>query len=169
MGNIVEARHPSFLRTFYYWTLLLVTLVVLDDLTFGWIFWALAQIHPLISASAAFAIYWAMGYWIALRGLSPVPGKLASWFLARLQLEHKNPELQVREQMLKEKITSISTAIPMALLFGGVVTTLWLRRRGTVDDSGARSLAFWLCGLYALEFALIHGFGIGGSFFVARQ
>lgn len=159
----------TFLRTLYYWTLLLITLVVLDDLTFGWIFWALAQIHPLVSASFALVIYWGLGYWITLRGLAPQPGKLAGWFLNRLQLERKNPELRVREQQLKDMITSIGVAFLMALLFGGVLTTLWLRRREVVDDQQARKLAFWLCGLYALEFALLHGLGIGGAIFVTRQ
>ncbi len=169
MGNTVDTRHPPRLRTLYYWFALLTALVVVDDLTFGWIFWALAQVHPLVSAGAALVTYWAMGYWITLRGLAPKPGKLAGWFLNRLQLERKNPELQEREDRLKAKITSIGVAIPMALLFGGVVTTLWLRRRGVVNESQARKLAFWLCGLYALEFALMHGLGIGGAIYIARS
>lgn len=163
MAYANEVRHPSRLRTLYYWTLLLITLVVLDDLTFGWIFWALAQIHPMLSALVALCVYWALGYWLTIRGLSPVPGKLAARFLNRLQLERKNPELRDRQDQLKNRITSIAWAVPMSLLLGGVVTTLWLRRRGVVSDTGAYRLGFWLCGLYALEFAFIHGFGIGGS------
>lgn len=169
MGDTVEVRHPSRLRTLYYWTLLLVTLVVMDDLTFGWIFWGLAQIHPLVSAAIAFGISWSLSYWLTLRGLSPTPGRLANWFLNRFQLERSNPELRVREVQLKEKITSISVAVPMALLFGGILTTLWLFRRGVVDRKKARTIAFWLTGLYAVEFAFIHGFGIGGSIFFVRQ
>lgn len=171
MGNAsVEASRLSrFFRTLYYWTLLLVTLVVVDDLTFGWIFWLLSQIHPLLSALVALCAYWAIGYWITLRGLSPEPGKVARWFLNRLQLERKNPELRAREDELQKKITSIAIAIPLSLLFGGVVTTLWLRRRDVVDDSAAKRVALVLCGLYALEFALIHALGIGGSIFFVRQ
>lgn len=169
MGTTIEVRHQSRLRTLYYWTLLGVTLVMLDDLTFGWIFWFLAQVHPLFSAAAALAIYWSLGYWITQRGLRPNPGKLAVWFLTRLQLERKNPELRVREEALKSKVNSVVAAIPMSLLFGGVVSTLWLRRRGVVSEEQAPRLAFWFCGLYAFEFAFIHGFGIGGSIFIARQ
>lgn len=161
-------RHPSRLRTLYYWTLLFAILVVVDDLTFGWIFWALAQIHPFLSAFVALCVYWALGYWLTVRGLSPAPGKVASWFLNRLQLERGNPELRSREDQLKGKITSIGAAIPLSLLFGGVVTTLWLRRRGVVSDAQAYRLGFWLCGLYAVEFAFIHGLGIGGSIFFLR-
>ncbi len=169
MANINEVRHQLRLRTLYYWILLFVTLVVLDDLTFGWIFWALAQIHPLLSAFVALVIYWVIGYWLVVRGLAPEPGKVAGWFLSRLQLERGNTELRQRENQLKEKITSVGVAIPMALLFGGVVVTLWLRRRGIVSDSGAYRLGFWVCGLYALEFALVHGLGIGGSIFFVRS
>ena len=169
MGDTVEVRLPSRFRTLYYWTLLFAVLVVADDATFGWIFWALAQIHPLFSATIALVIYWTSGFWITTRGLAPEPGKVAGWFLNRLQLERGNPELRARENQLKQKITSVTIAIPMALLFGGVVVTLWLRRRGVVNDSGAYRLGFWLCGLSALEFALIHGLGIGGSIFFVRS
>lgn len=168
MGASMEARQSS-LRTLFYWMWLLVMLIVVDDLTFGWIFWALAQVNPLISAAAALVIYWAMGYWITLRGLRPNPGKVAGWFLNQLQLERRNAELRYRQESLKTRMVSIGTAVPMAILFGGVVVTLWLRRRGVIDDNRTRSVAFWLCGLYALEFALIHGFGIGGGIFIARQ
>lgn len=164
-----EAHEQSRLRTFYYWTVLFILLLIADDLTFGWIFWALAQIHPLISAAIALAVYWSIGYWITLRGLSPQPGKIAGWLLNRLQLERKNPELQARQERLQAKITSTAAAIGLSLLFGGVVTTLYLRRREVVNDSQARRLGFWLCGIYAVEFAAIHALGIGCSIFFARQ
>ena len=169
MEPTVEARRQSLLRTLYYWTLLLIVLLIADDLTFGWIFWALAQIHPFVSAAAALVVYWTIGYWVTLRGLKPNPGKIAGWFLRRLQLERKNPELQSRQERLKAKITSIVVGIPMSLLFGGVVTTLWLCRRNIIDDHKARQVAFWLCGLYAIEFTLIHALGIGGTIFILRQ
>lgn len=169
MEQPYEKQPQSLLRTLYYWTILFISLLIVDDLTFGWIFWTIAQIHPLVSATLAVTAYWSLGYWITLRGLRPDPGRIASWFLKRLQLERKNSELQAREESLKAKITSVTIAVPMSLLFGGVVTTLWLRRRDIVNDSQAKRLAFWLCGLYALEFALIHALGIGGSIFIARQ
>lgn len=161
----VETRPQSRLRTLYYWMLLLVILVMVDDLVFGWFFWGLSQIHPLLSFVIAIMASWSLGVWLTMRGLAPEPGRLAGWFLYRLQLERGNPELRAREDELKEKITSVGVAVPMSLLFGGVVTTLWLRRRGVVSDESAKRLAFVLCGLYAFEFATIHAFGIGGSIF----
>jgi hypothetical protein len=169
MEQTAEERQQSFFRTFYYWSTLLLALLIADDLTFGWIFWALSQINPLFSAVIALATYWSIGYWITLRGLRPNPGKVAGWLLQRLQLERKNPERRSREEQLKAKITSVAVGVPMSLLFGGVVTTLWLRRRNVIDDRQSRKVAFWLCGLYAAEFAVIHAFGIGGAIFVARQ
>lgn len=169
MEQTAGEPRQSLLRTLYYWTLLLITLVIVDDLTFGWIFWALAQIHPFVSAGTALAIYWVNGYLITIRGLRPQPGKIAGWFLKRLQLERKNYELRAREEQLKAKLTSVAIGIPMSLLFGGVLTTLWLRRRNVINDRQAKQIAFGLCGLYALEFAVLHSLGIGGSIFWMRQ
>jgi hypothetical protein len=149
--------------------LLLITLIVLDDLVFGWIFWALAQINPFLSATVAFLSSWSFSYWLTVKGLSPNPGKVAALLLSRFQLGHKNPELQRREQELLNKITSIGIAIPMTLLFGGVVTTLWLRRKNVVSATHAYRLGFILTGVYAVEVALVHGLGIGGSIFFFRQ
>ncbi len=169
MGNVTEVRHPSRLRTLYYWIALFAILTVLDDLSFGWIFWALAQVSPFLSAGVAFAIYWSIGIWLVFCGLRDDPGRIAGWFLNRFQLERKDPELRAREDQLKRRISSIAWAVPMSLLFGGVITSLWLFRRGVVDRQGARRIGILLCGIYAIEFALIHGFGIGGSIFFVRQ
>lgn len=166
-----DTHYQGSVKTLYYWLVLLLALIVADDATFGWLFWLLSQVHPLVSAAAALAIYWAVGYWLIIRGLKPHPGRVASWFLNRLQLERKNPELQKRELLLRQKLRSVAASVPMTLLFGGVVTTLWLCRHGIVDGDSlrARKLGFWLAGIYAVEFALIHAFGIGGTIFWFRQ
>lgn len=169
MEDAVEVRHQSRLRTLYYWCVLMVTLIVLDDLVFGWIFWGLSQINPFMSAAIAFLSSWSFSYWLTVKGLSPNPGKVAAVLLSRFELGRKNAELEQREQALLSKITSIGTAIPMTLLFGGVVSTLWLRRRNIVSDTHVYRLAFILTGIYAVEFAVVHGFGIGGSIFFVRQ
>jgi hypothetical protein len=164
-----EARQQSTLRTLYYWMLFFVALTIADDATFGWIFWLLAQINPLVSAAIAFTIYWTVGYWITLRGLAPESGRLAGWFLKRLQLDYKNPDLHARQEQMKSKITSVAIAAPMSLLFGGVVTTLWLHSRQVVNDEQAKKVALWLCAIYAVFFATVHALGIGGSIFFARH
>lgn len=169
MEDTVEVRHQSRLRTFYYWGLLFLLLVLLDDLMVGWVFWLLAQIHPVVAAVIAFVASWRFGYWLALRGLSPNPGRVARTLLAKLELNRRNPEVQARQEQLKGRIRTTGMAVLMTPLFGGVLSVLWLRRRDAVSDVKARQLAFWLTGMYAIEFMLIHAFGIGGSIFVARQ
>lgn len=170
MERQAQERPPSLFRTLYYWIALLITLTVVDDWTFGWFFWALSQYDLVLSAVLAFTIYWALGYWITLRGLTPNPGKVAGWFLNRLQLGHtKNHEIHSMEERLQAKITSIGLAVPMSLLFGGVFTTLWLRRRQLVDDQSAKRLGLLLCGLFAIEVAAIHAFGIGGLILYVRH
>jgi len=162
-------RPQSRFRTLYYWAALLIALLLIDDVAFSWIFWGLSQYNPWISAAAALAIWWSMGYWITLRGLRHNPGRVAAWFLKSLQLERKNEQLRERQMYLRSRVRSVATAVPLTLLLGGVVTTLWLRRNNVIDDHRARRLALWLCGLYALEYAAVHAIGIGGSIFWARQ
>jgi hypothetical protein len=166
---VTQGKHQSFLRTLYYWALLFVTLLIVDDASFGWVFWGISQYSLAVSAVTALVVYWSLGYMITIRGLTPNPGKWAGWFLNRLQLGHGNMELRSRKSRLQGKVTSIAAAIPMTLLFGGVLTTLWLRRQKVVDDHQARVLGFWLCGLFALEVAAIHALGIGGLILYVRH
>mgnify|MGYP007037748322 CR=1 FL=1 len=49
----------------------------------------------------------------------------------------------------------------MSLLFGGVVTSLWLYKREVVDLRQVKRVALVLTALYACEFVLIHAFGGG--------
>lgn len=138
-----------------------MTLVVLDDLIFGPIAWGLAQIDPWLAVIVSFAAMWGGSYWLVLRGLAPSPGPVASALLRRLQLERRNPELTAREASLKSRITSVGVAVPMSLLFGGVVTSLWLIRREVVDEGQIRQVALVLTFLYAVEFVLLHAVGGG--------
>jgi hypothetical protein len=169
MEQTASERPQSFLRTLRTWVLLFLALFVADDLTFGILFWVITQYSIYVSAAAAFVLYWAIGYWVTLRGLRPNPGKWASKLLKWLQLEHENPELHKLEADLQNKITSVATAVPMTLLFGGIFTTLWLHRRNVVDTKQAKRLAFWLCGLYAFEPTAIHAVGIGGLILFLRH
>lgn len=157
------------LRTFYYWTLLLAVLLVADDMVFGWVFWVLAQVNYPATIAVAFVCSWIFGYWLTIRGLKPNPGRLAEFMLSRLQLERRHPELRKREQQLRDRFVSVGTAATMTFLFGGVVATLWLYRGGSIHQERAHKLAFWLTGVYAVEFALIHAFAIGGGILWIRQ
>lgn len=160
-----DDEQVSLLRTFYYWLLLLLSLILIDDLAVAWIFWAIAQIDPWLSASIALLSSWLLGWWLTVRGLKSNPGELARSLLRGLRLERKNPELAERERQLMRRVRSVAIALPMSLLFGGIITTLYLRRHEVVNDRQG----FWLGGalafMYACEFAAIHGLGIGGGLF----
>lgn len=168
MMRIEPEAHQGFIKTTSYWLVLFVTLVVMDDAVFGWIFWLLSQVNPFLSAIAALSIYWVIGYWLTLRGLKPQPGKVASWLLSRLKLERKSRELNRREPLLQDKFSFVA-AVPMVLIVGGVIATLWLYRRNLISEQRARILGFWFAGIYALEFALVHALGIGGAILLFRQ
>lgn len=144
-------------------------MVLVDDLVFGWIFWGIAQWSPVASAAIGFFASWSVSFWLVVQGVNENPGKLATHLLKSLELERSNPELRMREDSVKNKITSVGVAIPMCLLFGGIVPTLWLWKRDVVSHASALRVGFLLCGFYAVEFALVHGLGIGGSIFFVRQ
>jgi hypothetical protein len=149
------------LRNLFWWFALLVTLVILDDLVFGPIAWLIAQVNPWLAAVVGFSAMWGLSYWLVLVGVRPQQGRVARLLLSRLQLERRNPRIREREATLKAHLTSVAVAVPMSLLFGGVVTSLWLYKREVVDERQVRRLAFWLTALYACEFVILHAFGGG--------
>lgn len=149
------------IRNAGWWLLLLLTLVILDDLVFGPIAWGLAQVSPLLAVLVSFGAMWGCSYWLTLRGLDPHPGPVAAALLSRLHLARRSDELTRREASLKDRITSVSVAVPMSLLFGGVVTTLWLHKRELVNDAQVKPVALALTFLYAIEFVLLHAVGGG--------
>ena len=160
----------SRIRTIYYWITLLLFLVIVDDGLFGPVFWALSQFNLPLSIVTAFTCSWLLSYWLTLQGMKPVHGWLARTLLRNLRLEQsKDSERERRVQRLREKTTSISIAIPMTLLFGGVIVTLWLLRRGVITPHRARFVALGLTALYAVIFAAVHALGIGGSILFAHQ
>lgn len=161
-------REPL-VRTLFYWLAFFLVLVFWDDLVFGSIFWSMSQFSVITSVVVAFVFSWRLGYWLALRGLAPEPGTVAGWMLKKFMLERKHPEFRKRQQLLIGKITSVAMAVPLSLIVGGVVTTLWLRSREIVDDVQAKKVALWLCAIYAVLFAIVHAFGIGGGILVTRH
>jgi hypothetical protein len=148
-------------RNLFWWAALLVTLVILDDLVFGPIAWLIAQVSPWLAAVVGFSAMWGLSYWLVVVGVRQDQGRVARLLLSRLQLERRNPAIREREDTLKAHLTSVAVAVPMSLLFGGVVTSLWLYKREVVDERQVRRLALWLTALYACEFVVLHAFGGG--------
>ncbi len=156
------SRGKRVFRAVYYWVLLWVLLTIADDATFGWIFWTIAGFSAWVSAVFAFVSYWLIGYKLVDYGMRDTKPKWADKLLERLMLNRKNPELAQREQQLKDHVTGVVVGLFASLLIGGVVTSLLLYRRGVSRQQVLRYAAV-ATAIYALEFALIHGLGLGGS------
>lgn len=136
----------------------MATLVVIDDLTYGPVFWVLSIVGPTpIVVGFAFGIYWLVQMFLVREGLKSQPGRAARFFLERLQLERKNAEIGHREQTLHRKVTTAVVALPLSLVIGGVLPPLILARNG-VARTTARRLAVVTSGLYAAEFAYLHAY-----------
>ena len=74
------------------WVVTIVTLIVLDDLVFGPIFWALARWQgSAVAATVAFVVYFVAQIFIVHQGTRPEPHRLAAFFLRRLRLERGSP------------------------------------------------------------------------------
>lgn len=157
------SRIVRVLQSSVWWLATFAALVVVGDISDGWVFWVIAHFSVWLSAASALVWAWGTGYWLTLRGLSPSPGRIASFFLRRLSLEPSGGAVAERTAEMHRRVTSIAWAVPMTLLLGGVVTTLVMRKSGVIVGDACRRWGCWLSGLFAVEFAAIHGLAIGGA------
>ncbi len=148
---------PSHLVTVWWWALTVATLVVLDDLTFGPLFWAIARLAGAgVAVAAVYAVYVPAQLWVLSRGVTDEPGRLATWFLQRLDLQRRAKPVQENEARVRSRVVGVGSALVLSLLIGGVLPPLLLWRRGwerrTVMQVGVATSV-----IYATEFALLHG------------
>lgn len=143
--------------TVWWWFVTLVTLVVLDDLTFGPFFWAVARLMGAVWAVAAvYAIYIPAQMFLVVRGTADSPGPVADWFLRRLDLQRRYSEVAQREGLLRSKIVGGLSSVAFSLLIGGVIPPLILWRQGYPRTFVIR-IALLTSTVYATEFAVLHG------------
>lgn len=148
-----------------WWTVTLVTLVALDDMVFGPVFWALSQIGPLFATLVAFGVSLGAQTWLIRAGLRPERGRVVRFLIARLMLGHKRPQIAEREASLQRKVVSTVSAVLLAFIVGGILPILFLQRRGVASIQYLRRLGWLTSVVYALEFSLIHGgYGLGALF-----
>jgi hypothetical protein len=139
-----------------WWALTLLVLVILDDLTFGPFFWALSRLAGVwVAVAAIFAIYVPAQIALVHKGTSDAPGPLARFFLRRLDVERRNPQVASREHRLRGRIVGAGSALLLTLLLAGVLPCLLLWRRGYPRRFVLR-LAVPASLLYAAEYALLH-------------
>lgn len=149
-----RVRH--WLRTAWWWAITVVTLVVLDDLTFGPAFWAIARLLSAEAAVAAVLItYIPVQVFIVHRATSPEPGRFAAFFLNRLALERRSERIAAREKALHGKVVGAVSGTALTLVIGGVLPPLILWRTG-YPTVFVRRLSWVTASLYAAEFAVLH-------------
>jgi hypothetical protein len=158
MTGTSQSHAAAPLSVAVWWLATVLTLVVLDDLTFGPAFWALSRLAgPLVAVVAIFAIYVPAQLLILRGATSDAPGRVTAFFLRRLDLERRNPQLARNEEQLRSKVVGTSSALLLSLVIGGVLPPLLLWRRGA-DRRFVLRLGIVTSVVYAAEFAVLHGF-----------
>lgn len=140
-----------------WWAATVATLVVLDDLTFGPFFWAVARWRGALTAVlAVLAVYIPAQIYLVWRATAEHPGRVASFFLNRLDLERRSHQVSRREAQLHGRVVGAASAVLLTPLIGGVLPPIILWRAG-YSQHFVRRLSLVTAPLYAAEFALLHG------------
>ncbi len=145
------------ITSIYWWAATLVVLFILDDILFGWIFWAIAAISINTSVAVAFVVSFAVQVWLSYSGIRERPGPIASKMINRLFLGRSSPNIEKRELKLRHSVMGVTAAIIVTPLIGGVIPVIMLSRTGRYTQLTLRKISVALAGLYAVEFCLIHG------------
>lgn len=164
MRKIVPHSEPSpWWAVAYWWAATVVVLTLLDDLLFGPAFWGLAQLSQVAATATAFCVSFVFQLWLVKAGVNLQPGKWARFFLKRLLAERAAPQIARREASIHHRIGSLVAALAVSLVVGGVIPILLLHRQGRLSPRSLHWVPLATAGIYAAEFALIHGgYGIGG-------
>jgi hypothetical protein len=151
-----SARRPLPV-TIGWWIVTLATLVLLDDLTFGPIFWLISVLGgSVIGFGVAFVVYVVVQLLLVRAATSGTPHRAASFLLRRLDLERRSEQVADREQRLAARVTGTATALVSSLIIGGVLPPLILHRRGWSAQQ-VRRLSVATATIYAAEFGVLHG------------
>lgn len=143
--------------TLLWWVATLLTLMVLDDLTFGPVFWLISTLgSPTAGFVIALLVYVPAQISLVRHGTSETPGKVAAYLLGRLDLQRRSHQIAARERRMKSRVTGTLSALALSCVIGGVLPPLLLHRAG-YGTAFVRRLSVATALIYAVEFALIHG------------
>lgn len=143
------------------WVVTIVTLVILDDLLFGPIFWTIGALRgPGVAAALAFVIYFVVQIVLVHEGTRRAPRRMAAFFLRRLGLDRPADWTRPREDEIRARILGGGSAVLLSPVVGGVIPPMLLWRRG-FDVRFVRRLSIVTSAVYAFEFALLHGWIAG--------
>lgn len=145
------------LEAAFWWSITVVVLVVLDDVTFGPVFWTLAvTVGPVVSFLAAMSVYVPVQVWLVHRATEPEPGRAAAWMLRRLYLNRRVRRVARNEQRIHGRVVGALSAVALSPVVGGVLPPLVLNSSG-YDRVFVRRVSWVTATAYALTFAVIHG------------
>ena len=153
MSNFSSGSDP---RAVFWWMATIAMLVVVDDLTYGPISWLLVGLFGQIAVVVVFVIYFFAQLYLVNHGIRDSPGRMAGWFLDRLQLSRRSQQVADRETHIHEHVTGVVFACVFSILIGGILPPLLLWRRGW-SRSAVQRVAVVTSAIYASEFATLHG------------
>ena len=140
-----------------WWLATIGLLVLLDDFTYGPVFWLLGLTAGFIAVFVAFSIYFVVQLYLVAEGTKPVPSRAAAALLDRLRLARRSSEIGQREVRVHERVTGGLAAILLAPLIGGVLPALLLFKIGW-DRSHVIAISVVTSAIYAAEFAFLHAY-----------
>jgi hypothetical protein len=141
----------------FWWLVTLLTLIVLDDLLFGPIFWLLATREGgTVAVAAILAIYIPVQVLIVVRATSPAPGVMTRLVLGKLELARRIGPVRENEQRIHHRIAGAGSAVLLSLVIGGILPCLLLWRKGYRVEF-VRRLSVVTAAVYAVEYAFLHG------------
>lgn len=144
-----------------WWIATLAVLVVLDDLTFGPLFWLTGFLStPQAAAAAAFVISLLVQVYVVWQGTRAQPSRPAAFMLNRLHMERRNANVAAREKAMHRKVGGAVSAILLSPVIGGIIPTMLLWKAG-YSTRFVRRLSVPAAAIYAAEFALLHGLAPG--------
>ena len=147
----------SKLNTGWWWAVTLATLVVVDDLTYGPVYWVLGALIGSTAVVIAFVVYLLAQLYLISHGVRDEPGRVARWLLGRLNLERSADEVAKREAALHEGVTGVLLAAALAPVIGGVLPPLLLYKRGW-SRAAALRVGIMTSVIYAAEFSFLHAY-----------
>lgn len=135
----------------------MATLLIVDDLVSGPMFWLLAQFNRWGAVAIAFLVYW-LGQVSVVRSLtSEKPGRWASFILRRLQPRRKSEQIERNERTIRNAVASTALALPLSLVIGGVLPPMILYSIGYTHVR-VRRISLVTAAIYAIEFAFLHAY-----------
>lgn len=148
--------------TILWWAATVITLVLVDDMITGPVFWLLSLVSRPGATIVAFVASFVFQVWLSWAGMNVKSGGRAEAWTNRLMGARKMTHIEENQESLRRHVVSMASAIVVSPLIGGVLPVLLLHRRGLISVDRLRRLAFVTAAIYATEFALIHGgYGMG--------